>query len=45
MIAVVDLLFIKKAANNSISVLEVHDLDKEELAAFDFMKGHLTNGY
>jgi Family of unknown function (DUF6325) len=42
LIEVVDLLFIRKAADDTIAVLEVHDLDDEELAAFDPIKGHLT---
>ena len=42
LIEVVDLLFIRKAADDTITVLEVHDLDEEELAAFDPIKGHLT---
>jgi uncharacterized membrane protein len=42
LIEVVDLLFIGKAADDTITVLEVSDLDDEELAAFDAVKGHLT---
>jgi hypothetical protein len=42
MIEVVDLLFIRKAADDTIAVLEVSDLDDEELAVFDPIKGHLT---
>ncbi len=42
LIEVVDLLFIGKAADDTITVLEVGDLDEEELAAFDPFKGHLT---
>jgi uncharacterized membrane protein len=42
LIEVVDLLFIGKAADDTITVLEVSDLDEEELAAFDTVKGHLT---
>jgi hypothetical protein len=42
LIEVVDLLFIRKAADNTIAVLEVSDLDEEELADFDLLKGHLT---
>jgi hypothetical protein len=42
LIEVVDLLFIRKAANDTITALEVSDLDDEELTAFDPIKGHLT---
>jgi hypothetical protein len=42
LIEVVDLLFIGKAADETITVLEVSDLDDEELAAFASLKGHLT---
>jgi uncharacterized membrane protein len=42
LIEIVDLLFIRKAADESIAVLEVSDLDEEELAMFGSLKGHLT---
>ena len=42
LIEVVDLLFVRKGADDSLAVLEVSDLDEEELAAFDPVKGHLT---
>ncbi len=42
LLEVVDLLFIRKAADGTIAVLEVSDLDEEELAAFDPIKGNLT---
>ena len=40
-IQVVDLLFIRKDANNTVSVLEMKDLNDEELAAFGPMKDRL----
>jgi Family of unknown function (DUF6325) len=38
---VVDLLFARKDANGTVSVLEVHDLNDAELAAFDPFKEDL----
>ena len=42
MIEIVDLVFIRKATDDIIAVLEVSDLDEEEQTAFDPLKGHLT---
>ena len=41
-IQVVDLLFIRKDANNTVTVLEMKDLNDEELAAFGPIKDRLT---
>jgi len=41
LIRVVDLFFARKDANGTVTVLEVHDLNDEELAAFDSMKEDL----
>jgi hypothetical protein len=38
---VVDLLFARKDSNGTVSVLEVHDLNDEELASFDPFKEDL----
>jgi len=38
---VVDLFFVRKDASGTITVLEVHDLNDEELAAFDPLKEDL----
>ena len=42
LIEVVDMLFLRKTADERITVLEVSDLDDEELEAFASVKGHLT---
>jgi uncharacterized membrane protein len=42
LIQVVDLLFVRKAADGTITALEVRDLNEEEQAAFGSIKGHLT---
>ncbi|HEY7419974.1 MAG TPA: DUF6325 family protein, partial [Ktedonobacteraceae bacterium] len=42
LIEVVDLLFIRKKADNTVVVLEVNDLDDEERAALDPIKDNLT---
>jgi Family of unknown function (DUF6325) len=41
LIRVVDLFFVRKDANGTVTVLEVHDLNDEELAAFDPIKEDL----
>ena len=41
LIRVVDLFFVRKDANGTVTVLEVHDLNDEELAAFDPIKKDL----
>ena len=41
LIRVVDLLFVRKAADDTITVLEMHDLNDEEQAAFASMKNNL----
>jgi hypothetical protein len=41
LIRVVDLLFVRKDASGTISVLEVHDLHDEELAVFEPIKDDL----
>ena len=41
LIRVVDLFFVRKDVNGTISVLEVNDLNDEELAAFDPIKEDL----
>jgi uncharacterized membrane protein len=41
LIRVVDLFFVRKDINGTITVLEVHDLNDEELAAFDPIKEDL----
>jgi hypothetical protein len=41
LIRVVDLFFIRKDANGTVTVLEVNDLNDEELAAFDPIKDDL----
>ena len=40
-VQVVDLLFIRKDANNTVTVLEMKDLNDEELAAFGPIKNRL----
>jgi Family of unknown function (DUF6325) len=40
-IRVVDLFFVRKDANGTVTVLEVNDLNDEELAAFDPIKDDL----
>jgi len=40
-VQVVDLLFIRKDANNTITVLEMKDLNEEELASFGSIKDRL----
>jgi hypothetical protein len=41
LIRVVDLFFVRKDVNGTVTVLEVHDLNDEELAVFDPMKEDL----
>lgn len=41
LIRVVDLIFVRKDTNGTVKVLEVHDLNDEELAAFDPIKEDL----
>jgi hypothetical protein len=41
LIRVVDLFFVRKDVNGTVKVLEVHDLNDEELAAFDPIKEDL----
>jgi uncharacterized membrane protein len=41
LIRVVDLSFVRKDSNGTVSVLEVHDLNDEELALFDPIKEDL----
>jgi hypothetical protein len=41
LIRVVDLFFVRKDADGTVTVLEVHDLNDEELAAFDPIKEDL----
>jgi hypothetical protein len=41
LIRVVDLFFVRKDVNGTVTVLEVHDLNDEELAAFDPIKEDL----
>ncbi len=41
LIRVVDLIFVRKDASGTVKVLEVHDLNDEELAAFDSIKENL----
>jgi uncharacterized membrane protein len=41
LIRVVDLLFVRKDVNGAVTVLEVHDLKDEELAAFGSIKEEL----
>lgn len=41
LIRVVDLSFVRKDSNGTVSVLEVHDLKDEELALFDPIKENL----
>ena len=41
LIRVVDLSFVRKDADGTVSLLEVHDLNDEELAAFDPIKEDL----
>ena len=41
LIRVVDLFFVRKDANGTVTVLEVHDLNDEELVAFDPIKKDL----
>jgi len=41
LIRVVDLSFVRKDSNGTVSVLEVHDLEDEELALFDPIKEDL----
>jgi hypothetical protein len=41
LIRVVDLFFVRKDLNGTVTVLEVHDLNNEELAAFDPIKEDL----
>jgi uncharacterized membrane protein len=41
LIRVVDLSFVRKDSNGTVSVLEVHDLNEEELALFDPIKEDL----
>ena len=41
LIRVVDLFFVRKDANGTVTVLEVNDLNDEELAAFDPIKEDL----
>ena len=41
LIRVVDLFFVRKDVNGTVTVLEVHDLNDEELAAFDPIKDDL----
>ncbi len=41
LIRVVDLFFVRKDANGTVTVLEVNDLNDEELAAFDPIKDDL----
>lgn len=41
LIRVVDLLFVRKAADDTITVLEMHDLNDEEQAAFASMRNNL----
>ena len=41
LIRVVDLFFARKDANGTVTVLEVHDLNDEELSAFDPLKEDL----
>lgn len=40
-VQVVDLLFMRKDANNTVTVLEMKDLNDQELAAFGSIKDHL----
>jgi hypothetical protein len=42
LIEVVDLLFVRKKADDTVVALEVKDLDDEERAAFDSIKDNLT---
>jgi uncharacterized membrane protein len=41
LIRVVDLFFARKDADGTVTVLEVHDLNDDELAVFDPLKGDL----
>jgi len=41
LIRVVDLFFVRKHANGTVTVLEVHDLNDEELAVFGSIKENL----
>lgn len=41
LIRVIDLFFVRKDVNGAVTVLEVHDLNDEELAAFDPIKEDL----